>query len=149
MRSVLIVIVVVLLTAGCSGGGGGSSSGGGGGGASKVYGTWAGTLNSKLESAKGGQSVSFVVRTDTGTSFTGILAVSSSLCLPGGEVAGSQSGNRITFSGRNPFGGPFTVSGTISGNTISATYTSVGSFSCNTTDTGSIKLQKVYETPIA
>jgi len=102
-------------------------------------GGWSGPVRSVIE---GSMTAILQVSSETTSTFSGVFAVPASLCIPGGSVSGTKNGSRVSFSGRNPFGGRFTVSGTVSGSRFSGSYSSRGSFSCNTTDTGTITLTK-------
>lgn len=139
-----MALMAVAVLAGC--GGGGATSTGGGSGGGTLYGTWDGSVRSDTE---GTMDAFLVVRTESGGRVTGEFGVPRSLCIPGGDVTGTNRDGRVTFSGTNVFGGRFTVSGRISGNSFSGSYTSVGAFSCSRTDTGSVTLTKVYDRPVA
>ncbi|HEC13668.1 MAG TPA: hypothetical protein ENI80_10575 [Acidiferrobacteraceae bacterium] len=147
VKGLAIAGTMFVLTA-CGGGGstssgGGSGSGGGGGsgsGSVSLVGYWSGTVRSGIE---GTMDAVMSVDRVSGSSLNGVLAINQSLCIPGGSTTGTVNGSSITFSGRNPFGGNFTVSGSVSGNRFTGSYSSVGSFSCNRRDTGTISLTKI------
>jgi len=139
-KRVIIIILLSVVIAACSEGSSTSSGGGSGSGSVSLVGYWSGTVSSGIEG-----TIDAVMRVDraSGSSLTGLLAVSQSLCIPGGSMAGTVNGSSITFSGRNPFGGNFTVTGNVSGSSFTGSYRSVGSFSCNRSDTGTISLTKL------
>lgn len=140
VRRVIIVILLSAVIAACGEGSSTSSGGGSGSGSVSLVGAWSGTVRSSIEG-----TIDAVMSVDrvSDSSLTGVLAVSQSLCIPGGSMTGTVNGSTVTFSGRNPFGGNFAVTGSVSGNRFTGSYRSIGSFSCNRKDTGTISLTKL------
>ncbi len=139
MRVIIAILLSVVISA-CGEGGSTSSGGGSGSGSVSLVGYWSGTVRSGIE---GTMDAVMSVDRVSGSSLKGVLAINQSLCIPGGSMTGTVNGSSVSFSGRNPFGGNFTVTGRVSGNRFTGSYRSVGSFSCNKNDTGTISLTKL------
>jgi hypothetical protein len=86
-----------------------------------LTGTWKGTwLNESPQTAAGTFSLSWAQQ---GDKVFGAIGVVGSTCLSGGNVTGSVSGSVVTF-GAVEGNNTINYTGTVSGNTMSGTYTS-------------------------
>jgi hypothetical protein len=86
--------------------------------ADSLTGTWTGTYASTTDPASGSFTVRF---TQTGSQLNGTIDIQNSACITTGTITGALNGDQITF-GAVEGAQTITYTGSVSGNTMTGTY---------------------------
>lgn len=92
----------------------------------RVSGTWNGTWSNSPDFGTPPATGTFIVTlTQRGSTLTGVSSVSGPTCISGGMSTGTVTGNKIQFGFLADPQRPLTFEGTVTGNTMSGTWSTV------------------------